>query len=84
MMVVSHLGRPKEGVPTEAESLIHVADRLSELLGTEMPLVRNWVDGVTVEPGHVVMLETAASMSAKEEQRRPRPQVRGALRCLRE
>ena len=57
VMVVSHLGRPKEGVPTEAESLIHVADRLSELLGTEMPLVRNWVDGVTVEPGHVVMLE---------------------------
>ena len=57
VMVVSHLGRPKEGVPTEAESLIHVADRLSELLGTEMPLVRDWVDGVTVEPGHVVMLE---------------------------
>lgn len=57
VMVVSHLGRPKEGVPTEAESLIHVADRLSELLGTEMPLVRDWVDGVTVEPGHVVILE---------------------------
>ena len=43
VMVVSHLGRPKEGVPTEAESLIHVADRLSELLGTEMPLVRKWM-----------------------------------------
>lgn len=74
VMVVSHLGRPKEGVPTEAESLIHVADRLSELLGTEMPLVRNWVDGVTVEPGsRCDARKTAASMSAKRRTTKTSP-----------
>ncbi|MDV3436285.1 phosphoglycerate kinase [Stenotrophomonas sp. C2852] len=57
VMVTSHLGRPKEGVWSEADSLAPVAQRLSELLGREVPLVRNWVDGVDVQPGQLVLLE---------------------------
>jgi phosphoglycerate kinase len=57
LMLVSHLGRPKEGVFDEAESLAPVAKRLSELLGRKVPLKRDWLAGVTVEPGDVVLLE---------------------------
>ncbi|MBB3277905.1 MULTISPECIES: phosphoglycerate kinase [unclassified Pseudoxanthomonas] len=57
VMVTSHLGRPKEGVWSEADSLAPVAARLSELLGVEVPLVRDWVDGVDVKPGRIVLLE---------------------------
>ncbi|HDS1343005.1 TPA: phosphoglycerate kinase [Stenotrophomonas maltophilia] len=57
VMVTSHLGRPKEGVWSEADSLAPVAQRLSELLGREVPLVRDWVDGVEVQPGQLVLLE---------------------------
>ncbi len=57
VMVTSHLGRPKEGAFTEADSLAPVAKRLAELLGRDVPLVRDWVDGVKVEPGQVVLLE---------------------------
>jgi len=57
VMVTSHLGRPKEGVWSEADSLAPVAARLSQLLGVEVPLVRDWVDGVEVQPGQVVLLE---------------------------
>lgn len=57
VLVTSHLGRPKEGVPTPEDSLEPVAKRLSELLQREVPLVRNWVDGVAAKPGDVVLLE---------------------------
>ena len=57
VMVTSHLGRPKEGVWSEADSLAPVARRLSELLGVDVPLVKDWVDGVDVRPGQVVLLE---------------------------
>ena len=57
LMLVSHLGRPKEGVFDEAESLAPVAKHLSALLGAEVPLKREWLDGVEVEPGQAVMLE---------------------------
>jgi phosphoglycerate kinase len=57
VMVTSHLGRPKEGVFDPKDSLAPVAKRLSELLGREVPLVREWVNGVTVAPGEVVLLE---------------------------
>ncbi len=57
VMVTSHLGRPKEGVWSEADSLAPVAARLSQLLGVDVPLVRDWVDGVDVQPGQVVLLE---------------------------
>ena len=57
VMVMSHLGRPKEGVWSEADSLAPVAKRLSELLGRDVPLVKEWMDGVSVEPGQLVLLE---------------------------
>ncbi len=57
VMVMSHLGRPKEGAWSEADSLAPVAKRLSELLGVDVPLVKDWVDGVEVRPGQLVLLE---------------------------
>ena len=57
VLVTSHLGRPKEGVWSEADSLAPVAARLSQLLGVEVPLVKDWVDGVDVAPGRIVLLE---------------------------
>jgi phosphoglycerate kinase len=57
VMVTSHLGRPTEGEFKPEDSLAPVAERLSELLGRRVPLISNWVDGVDVEPGHVVLLE---------------------------
>lgn len=57
VMVTSHLGRPKEGVWSEEDSLAPVAKRLSQLLGIEVPLRRDWVDGVQVAPGQLVLLE---------------------------
>jgi phosphoglycerate kinase len=57
VMVTSHLGRPKEGELRPEDSLAPVARRLGELLGREVPLRRDWVDGVEVKPGEVVLLE---------------------------
>jgi hypothetical protein len=57
VMVTSHLGRPTEGEFKPEDSLAPVAKRLSELLGRDVPLVANWVDGVDVKPGSVVLLE---------------------------
>jgi phosphoglycerate kinase len=57
VMVTSHLGRPTEGEFKPADSLAPVAQRLGELLGREVPLRSNWVDGVEVQPGQVVLLE---------------------------
>ena len=57
VMVTSHLGRPTEGAFKPEDSLAPVAARLSELLGRPVPLLANWVDGVTVKPGDVVLLE---------------------------
>jgi phosphoglycerate kinase len=57
VMVTSHLGRPKEGVWSEADSLAPVAARLAELLGMPVPLQRDWLEGVTIAPGELVLLE---------------------------
>jgi phosphoglycerate kinase len=57
VMVLSHLGRPKEGQWSEADSLKPVAARLSELLGRDVPLVKDYLDGVAVAPGQIVLLE---------------------------
>jgi phosphoglycerate kinase len=57
VMVTSHLGRPKEGTWTAEDSLAPVAERLAAHLGRPVPLVRDWVDGVDVKPGEVVLLE---------------------------
>lgn len=58
VMVMSHLGRPKEGVWSPEDSLAPVAARLGELLGREVPLVRDWLSAdFEVKPGELVLLE---------------------------
>ena len=57
VMVTSHLGRPTEGEFKPADSLAPIAARLSELLGQPVELKRDWVDGVVVAPGQIVLLE---------------------------
>src|SRR5260221_1156496 len=57
VMVTSHLGRPTEGQLKPEDSLAPVAARLAQLLGRQVPLVKDWVNGVEVKPGQVVMLE---------------------------
>lgn len=57
VMVTSHLGRPTEGELRSEDTLAPIAARMGELLGREVPLVQNWVDGVSVNAGDVVLLE---------------------------
>jgi phosphoglycerate kinase len=57
VMVMSHLGRPEEGVYDEESSLKPVADRLSKLLGMPVRLEKDWIDGITIAPGEVVLCE---------------------------
>ncbi len=61
VMVTSHLGRPTEGTWSPAESLAPIGERLAQLLGADVPLVRDWVDGgpwhAALKPGQVVLLE---------------------------
>ncbi len=57
VMVTSHLGRPKEGVINEKDSLAPIAKRLGSILGLEIKLLQNWTEGITVSPGEVVLLE---------------------------
>jgi len=57
VMVTSHLGRPQEGQWSAEDSLAPVARRLGELLGRDVPLVKDWIDGVDVAPGQLVLLE---------------------------
>ena len=57
VMVTSHLGRPVEGEVNLADSLAPVARRLGELMHRHIELVADWVDGVDVKPGQLVMLE---------------------------
>jgi phosphoglycerate kinase len=57
LMLTSHLGRPKEGVFEESESLAPVARHLSKLLDMDVPLKRDWLNGVEIESGRVVLLE---------------------------
>ncbi|MGV8805125.1 MAG: phosphoglycerate kinase [Polaromonas sp.] len=57
VMVTSHLGRPVEGEFKPADSLAPMAQRVGEMMGRDVPLLSNWVDGVDVQPGQLVMLE---------------------------
>ena len=57
VMVTAHLGRPTEGEFSAADSLAPIAKRMGELLGAPVMLKRDWVDGVAVNSGEVVMLE---------------------------
>jgi phosphoglycerate kinase len=66
VMVISHLGRPKEGVWDAASSLAPVAAWLSEALGVPVPLLRDYLDGVAIAPGEVKLLENCR-MNVGEE-----------------
>ena len=57
VMVMSHLGRPKEGKVDPAQSLAPVATKLGEMLGRKVPLATNWLDGVALEDGELVLCE---------------------------
>ncbi len=66
VMLMSHLGRPVEGEPDARFSLKPVADRLSSLLGVNVKLVTDWIDGVDVEPGQVVLLENVRFLAGEK------------------
>lgn len=66
VMLVSHLGRPTEGEPEEKFSLQPVADRLGALLGRDVPLVTNWIDGVDVAPGQLVLCENVRFLAGEK------------------
>jgi phosphoglycerate kinase len=67
LMLASHLGRPAEGEFNAKESLAPVAGRLSELLGEEVRLKRDWLEGVTVAPGEAVLLENCRFNKGEKE-----------------
>jgi phosphoglycerate kinase len=66
VMLMSHLGRPVEGQPDDKFSLRPVADKLSRLLDREVPLVDDWIDGVDIEPGQVVLLENVRFLAGEK------------------
>jgi phosphoglycerate kinase len=66
VMVMSHLGRPKEGKPDPAASLAPVAAKLGELMGRKVPLVTDWLDGVNVAPGELVLCENVRFLVGEE------------------
>lgn len=66
VMVMSHLGRPTEGQPNAEFSLKPVADHLAMLLGRDVPLHADWIDGVDVEPGSIVLLENVRFLEGEK------------------
>ena len=66
VMLMSHLGRPTEGQPEDAFSLQPVADRLANLLERDVPLMKDWIDGVEVTPGDVVLLENVRFLEGEK------------------
>src|SRR5512138_953789 len=67
VMVTSHLGRPAEGALKPEDSLAPVAQRLSELLKKPVPVVKDWVNGVEVKPGQLVVLENARANKGEKK-----------------
>lgn len=66
VMLMSHLGRPREGQPEDSFSLQPVADRLAKLLERDVPLIRDWIDGVEVAVGDVVLLENVRLLAGEK------------------
>ena len=66
VMVMSHLGRPKEGSPDPRHSLAPVARRLGELLGCHVRLAEDWLDGLDVEPGEIVLCENVRFLEGEK------------------
>jgi phosphoglycerate kinase len=66
VMLMSHLGRPTEDQVEDKFSLQPVAKRLSELLACDVPLVRDWIDGVDIAPGDIVLLENVRFLAGEK------------------
>ena len=66
VMVMSHLGRPKEGSPDPRQSLAPVARRLADLLGRELRFAEDWLDGLDVEPGEIVLCENVRFLEGEK------------------
>jgi len=66
VMLMSHLGRPEEGAPQPQFSLAPVAARLTELLGMDVALTTDWIDGVEIEPGQVRLLENVRFLAGEK------------------
>jgi len=66
VMLMSHLGRPTEGQPDARFSLQPVARRLGELLGRDVPLIENWIDGADVVPGDIVLFENVRFLAGEK------------------
>lgn len=79
VMVTSHLGRPTEGEFKPEDSLAPVAQRMGELMGREIPVVANWVDGVDVAPGQLVMLENCRLNKGEKKNKEELAQKMAAL-----
>jgi len=79
VMLMSHLGRPEEGVYNEEHSLAPVASRLSELLGSKVRFERDWLGGVACEPGEVVLLENVRFNKGEKKNRDELAQQMAAL-----
>ena len=69
VMLVSHLGRPKEGEYDPELSLAPVAERLTALLGVKVPLLKDWISGVDVEPGSAVLCENVRFLKGEKKGR---------------
>ena len=79
VMLMSHLGRPEEGVYNDEFSLAPVASRLSELLGSKVRFERDWLGGVACEPGEVVLLENVRFNKGEKKNRDELAQQMAAL-----
>jgi phosphoglycerate kinase len=79
VIIISHLGRPTEGVYDEAFSLAPVAKRLSELLGQEVPLIKDWLEGVEVKPGQAVLCENVRFNVGEKENDEALSKMMGSL-----
>ena len=66
VMVMSHLGRPKEGSPDPRQSLAPVARRLADLLDRELRFAEDWLDGLNVEPGEIVLCENVRFLEGEK------------------
>ena len=67
VMLMSHLGRPTEGQPDDTFSLQPVADHLGELLGRDVPLVKDWIDGADIAPGDVALMENVRFLEGEKK-----------------
>ncbi len=66
VMLMSHLGRPTEGIADSALSLQPVAKHLAKLLGRDVPLIRDWIDGIDIAPGDVVLCENVRFLEGEK------------------